>query len=67
MDPLFRRRLERRFGERLTGPIRQRHDETEIRITPGDVADTMRTLHDEPEFGFQFLASGARRRRIGCA
>ena len=56
MDPVLRRRLEARFGEHLTGPVRQRHDQTEIRIGPGDVADTMRALHDEPEFNFQFLA-----------
>ena len=56
MDPVLRRRLEGRFGERLTGPIRQRHDETEIRIGPGDVTEVMRALHDEPEFGFQLLA-----------
>ena len=29
------RRLEARFGERLTGPVRQRHDQTEIRVAPG--------------------------------
>ena len=56
MDPVLRRRLEARFGERLTGPIRQRHDETEIRIGPGDVTEVLRALHDEPEFGFQLLA-----------
>jgi NADH-quinone oxidoreductase subunit C len=56
MDPLFRRRLEARFGERLTGPVRQRHDETEIRITAGDVTEVVRSLHDEPEFRFEFLA-----------
>ena len=56
MDPVLRRRLEARFGERLTGPVRQRHDETEIRIGPGEVANTMRVLHDEPEFGFELLA-----------
>ena len=56
MDPALRRRLEARFGERLSGPVRQRHDETEIRIGAGDVADTIRALHDEPDFGFTFLA-----------
>jgi NADH-quinone oxidoreductase subunit C len=56
VDPIFRRRLEARFAERLTGPVRQRHDETEIRITAGDVVDTLRSLHDEPEFGFELLA-----------
>jgi NADH-quinone oxidoreductase subunit C len=48
--------LEARFGERLTGPIRQRHDETEIRIGPGDVIGVMTALHDEPAFGFRVLA-----------
>ena len=56
MDRLFRRRLEARFGERLTGPVRQRHDQTEIRIAAADVADTLRTLHDDPEFRFEVLA-----------
>jgi NADH-quinone oxidoreductase subunit C len=56
MDRLFRRRLEARFGERLTGPVRQRHDETEIRIAAADVTDTLRTLHDDPAFGFEFLS-----------
>jgi len=56
MDRALRRRLEQRFGERLTGPIRQRHDETEIRIAPADVPDVMRTLHDDPAFAFVLLA-----------
>jgi NADH-quinone oxidoreductase subunit C len=56
VDPVLRRRLEARFGESLTGPVRQRHDETEIRIGPGEVANTMRVLHDEPEFSFELLA-----------
>jgi NADH-quinone oxidoreductase subunit C len=56
MDRLFRRRLEARFGERLTGPLRQRHDTTEIRIAAADVPDILRTLHDDPEFRFMFLA-----------
>jgi NADH-quinone oxidoreductase subunit C len=55
MDPALRRRLEERFGERLTGPVRQRHDETEIRVGPGDVTAVLRVLHDEPEFSFQLL------------
>ena len=56
MDRVFRRRLESRFGERLTGPVRQRHDETEIRIAAADVTDTLRTLHDDPTFRFEFLS-----------
>jgi NADH-quinone oxidoreductase subunit C len=36
--------------------VRQRHDATEIRIGPKDVTDVLRTLHDEPAFGFAVLA-----------
>lgn len=55
MDRVLRRRLESRFGERLTGPIRQRHDTTEIRIAAADVTDVLRTLHDDPELDFAML------------
>ena len=56
MDHQLRERLAARLGDRLLGPVRQRHDETEIRIGPGDVPDVLRTLHDEPEFRFRILA-----------
>jgi len=56
MDRAFKSRLESRFGDVLTGPIRQRHDETEMRIGPGDVVATLTALHDEPAFDFRFLA-----------
>ena len=56
MDRALKRRLESRFEAVLRGPIRQRHDETEIRIAPGDVPDVLRALHDEPEFAFTVLA-----------
>ncbi len=56
MDAALKRRLQARFGERLTAPIHQRHDETEIRIGPGDVPDVVRALHDEPEFAFVVIA-----------
>jgi len=59
VDPALKRRLASRFGERLTAPIHQRHDETEIRIGPGDVPDVCRILHDEPEFAFLVLADVA--------
>ena len=55
MDRPFKARLEARFSEQLTGPVRQRHDETEIRIGAGDVIAVMTALHDDPAFGFQFL------------
>ena len=56
MDRAFRALIERTFGDLLTGPVRQRHDETEIRVAPGDVADTLRSLHDEPGLDFRLLA-----------
>jgi NADH-quinone oxidoreductase subunit C len=56
MDRALRRRLEARFDERLVGPVRQRHDETEIRIGPGDVPEVLRSLHDEPAFRCLVLA-----------
>ena len=56
MDRSLRARLEARFADRLTGPVRQRHDETEIRIRPADVVEVLRTLHDDPELEFVVLA-----------
>jgi NADH-quinone oxidoreductase subunit C len=56
VDRALKLRLEGRFGEQLHGPVRQRHDETEIRIGPGDVVDVLRSLHDEPELVFAVLA-----------
>jgi NADH-quinone oxidoreductase subunit C len=56
MDRALARRLEARFESVLHGPARQRHDQTEIRIGPGDVQDVLRGLHDEPAFAFQILA-----------
>ena len=56
MDRALKARLEARFGDIATGPIRQRHDETEMRIAARDVQDVMRALHDEAEFRFELLA-----------
>jgi NADH-quinone oxidoreductase subunit C len=56
VDRALRRRLEARFADQLTGPIRQRHDQTEMRVAPADVPVVMRALHDEPELNFTFLA-----------
>ena len=56
MDPVLRGRLEARFGDKLTGPVRQRHDQTEIRIRPADLPEVMRALHDEPDLAFVVLA-----------
>jgi NADH-quinone oxidoreductase subunit C len=56
VDRTFKRRLEARFGKVLVGPVRQRHDETEIRVAVGDVSTVVRALHDEPAFRFEFLS-----------
>ena len=56
MDRAFKARLETRFGATLTGPVRQRHDETEMRIGAGDVVPVLTALHDEPDLHFEFLA-----------
>jgi NADH-quinone oxidoreductase subunit C len=56
VDRQLRQRLEGRLGDHLTGPVRQRHDETEIRIAAANVPDVFRTLHDDPEFRFEFLS-----------
>ncbi len=56
MDRALKARLEARFGDVLVGPVRQRHDQTEIRIAPKDVPDVLRALHDESAFSFGYLA-----------
>ena len=56
MDRRLKRRLESRFADRLAGPIRQRHDETELRIRAADLTEVMTALHDEPELDFAVLA-----------
>ena len=56
MDRAYKARLERRFADQLTGPVRQRNDETEIRIAAGDVVGVLTALHDEPDLHFQFLS-----------
>ena len=47
--------LQERFGERLLAPVRQRHDETEIRVSLANAVDTLRVLHDDPAFDFEML------------
>jgi len=56
VDRALKARLEARFGDVLSGPLRQRHDETEIRISARDIPDVLRALYDEPAFEFQLLA-----------
>jgi len=40
----------------LRGPARGHHDTSEIRVAPGDVAEAMRLLHDDPDLRFELLA-----------
>jgi NADH-quinone oxidoreductase subunit C len=56
MDSRLRRRLERTFGDQLKGRVNQRLDTTEIRVGAENVTSVMRTLHDDPELGFELLA-----------
>ena len=56
MDRQLRRRLETRFAETMTGPVRQRHDQTEIRIAAASLTSVMAALHDEPDLDFALLA-----------
>jgi NADH-quinone oxidoreductase subunit C len=55
-DGILARRLHDALADRLTDPVRQKHDTTEIRIAPASVTDVMRTLHDDKRFGFEVLA-----------
>jgi len=56
MDRAFKALLERKLGSSVEGPVRQRQDQTEIRIRPGDLPSVMRTLHDELDLRFEYLA-----------
>jgi len=56
MDRALRDRLVARFGDVLHGTVRQRHDQSEIRIGAADVVDVLTALHDEPAFRFTMLA-----------
>ena len=55
VDRALARDLQERFGDRLLAPVRQRHDETEIRVSLADAVDTLRVLHDDPAFDFEML------------
>ncbi len=56
MDRTLKTRLEAKLGDHLTGPVRQRHDQTEIRIRPADLTEVLRVLHDDPAFEFVIIA-----------
>jgi NADH-quinone oxidoreductase subunit C len=56
MDRALKALLGRRLGPSVEGPVRQHGDQTEIRIRPGDLPQVMRTLHDDPDLRFEYLA-----------
>jgi NADH-quinone oxidoreductase subunit C len=55
MDRALAIALTERFGSTLLTPVRQRFDETEIRVSVADAIQTLRALHDEQEFSFEML------------
>jgi NADH-quinone oxidoreductase subunit C len=55
-DRALKRRLEATFADKLSGPVRQRGDTTEIRIAPAHVTDVMRSLREDGSFRFEVLA-----------
>jgi len=55
MDRALAASITARFGSTLLAPVRQRFDETEIRVALVDALGTLRALHDEPTFAFEML------------
>ena len=55
MDRRLAALLQERFGERLLAPVRQRYDESEIRVALADATETLRVLHDDPALRFEML------------
>lgn len=55
MDRRLAALLQEKVGERLLTPVRQRYDESEIRVALNDATDTLRTLHDDPSLRFEML------------
>ena len=55
MDRRLAALLQEKFGERLLTPVRQRYDESEIRVALADATDTLRVLHDDPALRFEML------------
>jgi NADH-quinone oxidoreductase subunit C len=56
MDRVLKSRLEAKLAGKLNGPIRQRHDETEIRVTPANLIEVLRLVQDDPDLEFVILA-----------
>jgi NADH-quinone oxidoreductase subunit C len=56
MDRLLKSRLEAQLGSVIRGPIRQRADQTEIRVAPADLPLVLQTVHDAIDMRFEILA-----------
>jgi len=56
MDRTLKNRLEVRLAGLTRGPVRQRYDETEIRVSPGDAPKVLTILHDSIDLRFEILA-----------
>ncbi|RLT27149.1 MAG: NADH-quinone oxidoreductase subunit C [Chloroflexi bacterium] len=55
MDSALATLLATKLGERLLLPVRQRFDETEIRVSIAHATETLRILHDDPILEFEML------------
>jgi NADH-quinone oxidoreductase subunit C len=56
MDRTLKNRLDVRLAGLMRGPVRQRYDETEVRVAPGDVPRVLTVLHDSIDLRFEILA-----------
>jgi NADH-quinone oxidoreductase subunit C len=56
MDRVLKSRLEAKLADKLNGPVRQRHDQTEIRVSPANLIEVLRIVQDDPDLEFVILA-----------
>jgi NADH-quinone oxidoreductase subunit C len=56
VDRAFRALVEVKLGTWLEGRAGGRLDQTEVRVRPGDIPQVMRTLHDDADLRFEYLA-----------
>lgn len=55
-DGALTRRLTERIGHQLLAPVRGMGDCTELVVGPGQLAQVMTTVHDDPDLAFELLA-----------
>jgi NADH:ubiquinone oxidoreductase subunit C len=56
VDRSLATRLQAHVGSALRGPVRQKGDQTEIRVAPADLLGVLKTLHDAIDMRFEVLA-----------